>query len=295
MTSRAQARPQPAATAAGAALRRWRWGLAKAAGYLILTFWALLSLLPLYWMFITAFKSQTLVLSMPPQFWPRPATLDNFARLMGTTPLLRWMLNGFVYAVVPTAFNLVYCTLIGYILAKKEFPGKRLYFWANIATMTVPLAVYVVPLYVFTNRLKMLDTYPGLILPWLFSPTGIFMLKQFLQTLPTELIDAAKIDGCGESGVFTRIVLPLSKPGMGVLGIFSFMSFWNDFFWPLVITRSTEMRILPVGLATLQTQAVVDFGLKMAGATVAAVPMIAIFFAFQPFFIQGITVGSIKG
>ncbi|MGQ9556282.1 MAG: carbohydrate ABC transporter permease, partial [Anaerolineae bacterium] len=249
----------------------------------------------LYWMLVTAFKTQAVMLSMPPKFWPQPVTLRNFELLLQTSPLLRWIANGFVYAVVPTGTNILSCTLIGYLLAKREFPGRQLYFWANIATTTVPLAVYVVPLYVLTNNLKMLDSYPGLILPWLFSPTGIFMMKQFLETLPTELIDAGRIDGAGEWAVFSRIVLPLSKPGMGVFGIWSFMGFWNDFFWPLIITRSKEMRILPVGLATLRTQSLVDFGVMMAGATVAALPMVVIFFAFQPFFIQGITIGSIKG
>ncbi|MHB0874438.1 MAG: carbohydrate ABC transporter permease [Anaerolineae bacterium] len=257
--------------------------------------WALLSLLPLYWMLVTAFRPAVALMSMPPKFWPQPFTTDNFVLLYNTTPLLRWILNGFIYATIPTAVNVVTCTLIGYVLAKKSFPGRNLYFWANVATTTVPLAVYVVPLYVLTNQLKMIDTFPGLILPWLFSPTGIFMLKQFLETLPTELLDAGRIDGAGEMQVFVSIVLPLAKPGMGVFGIWSFMSFWNDFFWPLIITQTRDMRILPVGAATLVTQGLSNFGVTMAAATVAALPMIIIFFAFQPFFIQGITIGSIKG
>ncbi len=276
---------------------RWirRLGIGKAIALVALGAWAVLALFPLYWMFVTGFKTQLSCMSTPPQLLPRPATLRNYITLFRGTPIVRWVFNGFVYAGVLTGFDLFACTLIGYLLAKKDFPGKNLYFWANIATMTVPLAVYVVPLYKMTGDLKMLDTYQGLILPWIFSPVGIFMMKQFLQTLPNELLDAGKIDGCNEWRVFTRIVFPLSKPGMGVYGIYTFMGCWNDFFWPLIITQSREMRILPVGLATLQANFITDYGLLMAGASVAAIPMIIIFFSFQSFFIQGITVGAIKG
>ena len=152
-----------------------------------------------------------------------------------------------------------------------------------------------VPLFLIMSRLNLLDTYAGLVLPGIAGPFGVFLMKQFISTLPTDLIEAATIDGCGEWLTFMKVILPLAKPGLAVLGIFTFMGQWNQFLWPLIITNSSSMRTLPVGLALLQEELPMQYGLLMAGATYAAIPMIIIFLMFQKYFLRGITVGALKG
>jgi multiple sugar transport system permease protein len=271
-------------------MKSLRWLL-----YALLTGWAILSLLPLYWMFVTAFKQQQMVMQMPPQFWPDPATIANFRQLFNTTPIVRWTINTLIYAGFSTLFNLFWCALMGYTLAKKRFPGRMVIFWSIVSTMMVPLQVYLVPLFLLAIEFNLRDSQTGLILPFLFSPVGAFLLKQFMQTLPSELLDAGRIDGCSEFGVFWRIVLPLATPGLAVYGIFSFMSYWNDFIWPLIVINTREMHVLQVGLATVQNRFTTDFGLQMAGAAIAAIPMLLIFLFFSKYFLQGITVGALKG
>jgi multiple sugar transport system permease protein len=185
--------------------------------------------------------------------------------------------------------------MAGYAFAKKEFPGKTLIFWSLLSTMMIPGMVLLVPLFLLVSRMGLINNFGGLILPGLVGAFGVFLMKQFIQTLPTELIDAARIDGAGEMGVYARVILPLSKPALAVLGIFSFMGAWNDFLWPLLITQSKVMRTLAVGLATLQQESMTDYGLLMAGSAFAAVPMIIVFFAFQKHFLKGLTIGGLKG
>jgi multiple sugar transport system permease protein len=185
--------------------------------------------------------------------------------------------------------------MAGYAFAKKRFPGSNVVFYMYIASMMIPGQVTLVPLFLIMSKLNFLDSYWGLILPGIAGPFGVFLMKQFLSTLPTSLIEAATIDGCGELQIFRQIVLPLSKPGLAVLGIFTFMGQWNEFLWPLIITNSSKMRTLPVGLALLQEELPMQYGLLMAAATYAAIPMIIIFMMFQKYFLKGITVGALKG
>ena len=161
--------------------------------------------------------------------------------------------------------------------------------------MMVPNQVTLVPLFMLMTNLHFVNTYFGLIVPSLFAPFGIFLMKQFIQTLPSELIEAAKIDGASEIAVFARIVFPLAKPGWAALAIFMFVESWNDFLWPLIVTSSENMRPLQVGLATLQTRYLTDYGLLMAGAAISSIPMIVLFITFQRQFVRGITIGSVKG
>lgn len=263
--------------------------------YPILLLWALICLLPLYWMFSTSFRLSTHMLQIPPQFIPNPATLDNYRRLLLNATVVRWMGNSVFVSTTITAINIFFCTLAGYTFAKKEFPGRQLIFWSFMAMMMVPSQVTLVPLFILMGKFHFVDTYWGLIIPALFSPFGIFLMKQFIGTLPSELIDAAKIDGAGEFRVFVQVVFPLSQPGWAALGIFTFIENWNDFLWPLVITSKDTMRTLQVGLATLQSRVLTDYGMLMAGAALSALPMIIVFLLFQRYFVRGLTLGSIKG
>ena len=263
--------------------------------YGTLALWALWSLLPIYWMFSTALQEPSLVLAMPPEIIPKQVTLINMVNLFKRAPVLRWTLNSVIVAVGQTVGYLVTSTMAGYAFAKKQFPGKEAIYWVLMATLMIPGFVILVTRYTLVSDLKMTDSYWGLILPEIAGPMGIFMMRQFMQSLPSELFDAARIDGCNEWGVFRRIVIPLAVPGIAVLGIFSFVYSWNDFIWPLVVTNTTAMRTLPVGLASMQRWQTTNFGLLMAGATYAALPMMILFFAAQRYFLKGITIGALKG
>jgi multiple sugar transport system permease protein len=264
--------------------------------YVIASTFAIISLFPLYWMVTTAVKPPTAVMSLPPQWIPTSISLDNFREAFANSPVLRWTFNSVVVAGAVTAFQLVFATMAGYGFAKKDFPGKEILFWLYISSMMVPSFAIIIPLFTLMADYGLVDSYLGLIAPGLSAPFGVFLMRQFVQTLPTELIDAAKIDGCGELRIFWDIILPLAKPGLAVLGIFVFMGQWSAFLWPLIITNSNDMRTLVVGFALLSNRELrVNYGATMAAATYMALPMLVIFFAFQRYFLRGITIGGIKG
>ena len=256
---------------------------------------AIIALLPLYWMVVTALQQPTLTVSFPPEWFPSNPTLLNFQRFFARPHVLTWTTNSLLVSLAVTAIQIFTCAMAGYAFAKKKFPGGDLLFYLYIASMMIPGQVTLVPLFLIMSRLNFLDTYAGLILPGIAGPFGVFLMKQFISTLPTDLIEAATIDGCGEWMTFMKVILPLAKPGLAVLGIFTFMGRWNEFLWPLIVTNSSSMRTLPVGLALLQEELPMQYGLLMAGATYAAIPMIVIFLMFQKYFLRGITVGALKG
>ena len=264
--------------------------------YIVASAFALVSLFPLYWMVTTAIKPPTSIMSLPPQWIPTSFTLDNFREAFANSPVLRWTFNSIIVAGSVTAFQLIFATMAGYGFAKKDFPGKEILFWLYISSMMVPSFAIIIPLFTLMADYGLVDSYLGLIAPGLSAPFGVFLMRQFVQSLPTELIDAAKIDGCGELRIFWDIILPLAKPGLAVLGIFVFMGQWAAFLWPLIITNSNDMRTLMVGFALLANRELrVNYGALMAAATYMAVPMLVVFFAFQRYFLRGITIGGIKG
>lgn len=283
------------------ALRPWRessWGerVFFAVAYVVATAFAIISLFPLYWMVTTAIKPPTSIMSLPPQWIPTSFTLQNFREAFANSPVWRWTFNSIVVAGSVTIFQLVFATMAGYGFAKKDFPGKEIIFWLYISSMMVPSFAIIIPLFTLMADYGLVDSYLGLIAPGLSAPFGVFLMRQFVQTLPTELIDAARIDGCGELRIFWDIILPLAKPGLAVLGIFVFMGQWTGFLWPLIITNSNDMRTLMVGFALLANRELrVNYGAMMAAATYMALPMLIVFFAFQRYFLRGITIGGIKG
>jgi multiple sugar transport system permease protein len=198
-------------------------------------------------------------------------------------------------ATVTTAVYVLISTMAGYALAKRDFPGRRLIFTLYVASVLVPGMLTVVTAYLVVVRLGWTNNYLALIVPELASPFGAFLMCQALRSFPNELLDAARVDGCGEWGVLRRVVMPVVAPSMTVLAIFHFSYMWNSFVWPLTVSTQDAMRTLPVGLANLQTVDNTDYTLLMAAATFTAVPMIIVFFAAQRFFLKGITVGAVKG
>lgn len=262
--------------------------------YAVLAIWTVLSLMPLYWMGTISLMNVVTLLRMPPDLLPWPISLENYERLLLGSMLLRWEFNSALVAGANTLISLFVSSFYGYIFAKKVFPGRELFFWVLISTLMVPFHVITIPVFLMFRNFHMINTYWALIVPGLFSAFGVFLMRQVMRTLPTELVEAAKIDGCSEFGIYWRVMLPLAKPGLAVLGIFTFVNNWNDFFWPLIVLNDSEMYTLPVGLPTLQAQWT-DYGLLMAGSVLAALPTIAVFLAFQRYFLQGITVGAVKG
>jgi multiple sugar transport system permease protein len=282
-----RARPRRAPGSAGAALR--------GAVYTVLVLWALLSLLPLYWLFTTSFQGFGLTMVFPPSLYPHPATLVNYGDVLVKASLRRGFLNSCLVVAAVTLSNVFFNTLAGYVLAKMQFPGRRVLFWGIVALLMLPWQVTLIPVYLLTVRLGLFDTYLGLILPGSVSAFGIFLMKQYLQTLPAELLDAARVDGASEFGIFWRIILPVARPGIAVLATFVFVAHWNDFLIPLLLTTSNEMRTLQVALSQLQVMGYTNWGMIMAGAALAAVPTVLVFLAFQRDVTTGITVGALKG
>jgi multiple sugar transport system permease protein len=262
--------------------------------YAFLIAFAAITLLPLLWLISTAFKPNALVMQMPPELIPNPITLHNFVAFFRQMNVWRWILNSAIVVTAVTCGHVLFYSMAGYAFAKMNFPGRRILFWVVLATLTIPLQVIVVPLYKMMVDLAWVNTYWGLILPALVGPASLFLMKQFMSTLPSSLIDAARVDACSEWRIFWRIVVPLAKPAIAVMGIFTFMGFWNSFFWPLVVTQTREMRTLTVGL-TMVRYAQFDYGTLMAGSVVAAIPMFVVFLAFQRYFLRGLTIGALKG
>lgn len=255
---------------------------------------ALFYIFPFYWIITGSFKVQNVAIQIPPEWFPKHPTFQNYVDL-AKSPVLRWTLNSFIVSLGTTVLLCATASMAGYALAKKHFPGRNLLFTIFIAAMCLPKQVIMIPLFTMLAKWKWINTYKALILPACAWPFGIFLMRQFSQTIPTELLEAAKMDGCGEGKMFLRIALPLMKPGIGALAIFTFISAWNDYFMQLILVRSTDMQTLPLGIAALQAEFLTDYGMLMAGAAIASIPILLIFIFFQKYFTQGITMGAVKG
>jgi len=262
--------------------------------YTFLTALTVFFIFPFYWILTGAFKHQLVAVAFPPEWFPHNPTLINFIDLF-KQPTARWIANSFIISILTMALVCTTSTLAGYVLAKKRFIGAKTVFWIFIAAMSLPKQVILIPLVQLISSWGFHDTLAACILPAAGWPFGIFLMKQFTQTMPTELIEAAKIDGYGEFHIFTTIVVPLVKPGIAALAIFTFIAAWNDYFSQLVFLNSRIKLTLPLGLATLAQEFGANYGVLMAGALLASIPMIAIFLIFQKSFTQGITMGAVKG
>jgi multiple sugar transport system permease protein len=225
----------------------------------------------------------------------RNLTLDSYKHIISRTKLIRWIANSITVAGSVTAIKLFIDSLAGYTFAKKQFLGKELIFTLLLSTVMIPFAMMLIPLFILTKSLGMVNTYAGLILPMLGSPVGIFLMRQYIETIPSELQDSGRIDGCSEFAIYLRIFLPICTPALTLLTVFTFMFQWTNFIWPLVITTSDSMRTTPVGLATLRGQYLTNWGAVFGGALISIVPITIVFVFAQRYFIEGLTVGAIKG
>jgi multiple sugar transport system permease protein len=267
-----------------------RWWL-----YLILVVASVAVVAPFVWMVLGSFKSDGELQQIPPTWWPQSASLDNYTQLFDKLAFGTFFANSTIVAVVVTVGNLLFCSMLGYALAMLDFKGKRIIFLAVMTTLMIPGVVTFVPLFVLVANAGLVDTLPGIFLPFLVAPFGVFLMRQFIIGLPRDLLDAGRVDGAGELRIFAQIILPLCGPALATLGILTFLGSWNSFLWPLVVAQSEEKYTLPVALALYSTgQNSTNYGLLLAGATVVIIPILAVFLVFQRRFIEGIATTGIK-
>jgi len=272
-----------------------------AVSYTVLVLFTVISVGPALYIISPAFRDSKSLFSYPPQWLPSEFYLGNFQFLLTETNYVRWGVNTLIFASGVTLISLVIDTLAGYAFARMQFPLKKTLFALILATLMVPTAAVLAPTYLLVRFLDDLtfglvgiDTYPGLILPMTVSPLGVFMMRQFIETLPPGLYEAARIDGASEWRIFTRIVLPLMKPAIVVLGIFVFMLQWANLLWPLVATTKDETRVLTVGISTLQGQFVTNWGVIAAATLMTLIPITIVFLFFQKWFVQASVAGALK-
>jgi multiple sugar transport system permease protein len=263
--------------------------------YAVMTIGLVVTAVPFVWMLLSSFKPEMELRGVPPTLWPEELTLDNYQRLFTKLDFPTYFFNSAVVAIAVTVGNVVFCSMLGYALAKLEFPGRRLVFALVLGTLMVPGVVTFVPLFVLTTNIGLTNTLPGMILPFLAGPFGVFLMRQFIEGLPDELIHAARVDGAGELRIFFSVILPLCGPALATLGVLTFLTSWNNFLWPLVVATSEDKYTLPVALALYSTgQNATQYGLLLAGAVVVVIPVIVVFLFLQRYIMQGIAMTGIK-
>jgi multiple sugar transport system permease protein len=286
----------PPAPAAGRGSRRQMSGRAPWWLFVLLFAGLVLMVGPFLWMLLGSFKPPQELRTVTPTVLPESPTLDNYSDLFSRLDFAQYFFNSTLIAVVTTLANLLFCSMAGYALAKLRFAGRRPIFGLVLATLMVPGSVTLVPLFVLMSKLGLVNTYAAVILPFAAGAFGVFLMRQFMQSIPTDLLDAARIDGAGEWKIFWRIVMPLSKAPLAALGIFQFLAAWNNFLWPLVVLTDESKYTLPVAVATFAIgQQKANYGLLMAGAVALAVPVIIVFLLLQRHFTQSVAMTGLKG
>ena len=276
---------------------------------------AFLFAFPLYWIITGAFKTKQDIMSTTPVWWPSVFTAANFDKLMSSrsAPLfdlklfgyvitgptvpaaLRWLVNTVFMSVTSMLLTCITAAMAGYVLAKKRFWGRGIIFSLIVCAMALPKQVILIPLLREMSSLKMYDTIWAVIFPIVGWPFGVFLLKQFAEGIPTEMVEACRIDGASEWRTFTDVMFPMIKPGLGACAIFTFINSWNDYFMQLIMLTSNKNLTISLGIATMQAENSTDFGLLMAGSALASLPIIIVFLIFQKYFTKGITMGAVKG
>ncbi|EGP4715199.1 carbohydrate ABC transporter permease [Enterococcus faecium] len=249
---------------------------------------------PFLWLIISSFKHEKDIISFPPRIFADSYTLDNYIKVWTTIPLLDYIKNTVIFAGVTVITSVFFDSLAGYAFARMRFKGKSVLFYFVLLTMMIPFQVFMIPLFIEVNLLGMLDTYAGLIIPRMTTAFGIFMMRSFFITLPDSLEEAARIDGLSEFNIFLKIMLPLSKPTLLSLGIFTLMNSWNDLLYPLILTSSSKMRTLPAGLALFTGQNISFYGPVMAGTVISMLPLLVVYIFAQKYFVQGTAMSGMK-
>lgn len=261
--------------------------------YLALLLGGIVMFFPFLWMLLSSFKDlrDIFALKLLPSTW----TLENYREVLLGTDFPRWFLNSLLVAGLTTASVLFFCSLVGYTLTRLRFPGREAIFLLILSTLMIPTEMLVIPWYVMSTQFGWVNSYWGLIFPGLIPAFGVFLMRQFFTTLPRDLFDAGRVDGVSELGLFLRIGLPLVRPGLAALGIFTFIGNWNAFLWPLIIARSPHMRTVPVGMAFFSSEAGTAWHLIMTASALAILPVLLVFFLFQKQIIEGVVLTGTKG
>jgi multiple sugar transport system permease protein len=255
---------------------------------------AIITLLPYVWMVSSSFKPTSEIFSATVQFIPHHPILDNYVNAVTHQPIGRVLLNSLIMSVCETAGVVVTSVFVAYPFARMRFPGRDVLFLLILGTMMIPSQITMIPTFILMRWIGWIDTYQGLIVPRIMTPLGIFLMRQFLQTLPKELEEAARIDGCGRLKTLTHVLLPLTGPALATLAIFTFTASWNEFFWPLIVVQSNEMWTVQLLIAALKQSDGTDWGVIMAVITLSVAPTVAIYVAMQRYFVQGIAMSGIK-
>jgi multiple sugar transport system permease protein len=263
--------------------------------HILLLTGAVVMVMPFGWMLSTSLKTSSQALSIPPRWIPEQIVWQNYVEVLTQLNYGRYFMNSVIIAALRVGGQLVTCSLAAYAFARLRFPGRDKLFPLYLAALMVPFQIYMIPDFIIMRYLGWLDTLRAIAVPGMFSAFGIFLLRQFFLTIPRELEEAAIIDGASPPGVLWRVVLPLSKPALASLAIFTFLYSWNDLLWPLIVTQSEENYVLPLGLALLQGQYETNWPWLMAGAVMATLPVIIIYLFAQRYFIEGIAMTGLKG
>jgi sn-glycerol 3-phosphate transport system permease protein len=250
---------------------------------------------PILYALSVTFMTSDQIFSMPPKLLPRSFYIGNYKAVFDTVPIFRFILNSLIVSITVTAGQILTSSLSAYAFSYYEFKGKKILFMITIATIMIPGEAIIISNYLTIGSLKLIDTYTGLVLPYLTSAMGIFMMRQFFLTVPKELREASIIDGCTGFQFLTKILMPISRPIIGSLGIYIFLSSWNQYMWPLLITSKAEMRTVQIGMSMLQSAEAQSFGMMLAGIIIIIIPSIFIFIIGQKQLIDGMTKGSVKG
>ncbi|HQZ99013.1 MAG TPA: carbohydrate ABC transporter permease [Thermoflexales bacterium] len=266
--------------------------MANVMAYILLSIGAIGMLVPFFWMIATSMKTASEILK--PQFFPANPTLENYQTVLTRTLFPTWYVNSLLAAAASTISVAFFDSLAGYVFAKFNFPLKRVFFLLILASLMVPTEMLVIPWFIMATGAKLQDTLLGIVFPGLITATGVFMMRQSFYGVPDELLDAARIDGMNEFGIFTRIAWPLVKPAVAAISIFNFLGNWNAFLWPLIVTSKRVTMTLPVGLSFFSGEAGSDWHLIMTGATLSTVPLLIVFLFMQKQIIQGVALTGMK-
>lgn len=252
-------------------------------------------LLPFYWMVVTSLKPQKEILTLPVTWWPAEPTLQHWIDAFRVANFGRYFLNSLLICLVLTLANVLTSAISGYVFAKYSFRGRDLLFLFVLSGLMIPFFVPLIPLYGMMVTLKWNNTFWALIIPGLYTPLGIFLMRQYIHAIPNDLIDAARVDGANEMRIFVSVVLPLCLPALAALGIFSLITNWNDFLWPFIVLDTPDLWTLPVGLARLRGRFGTDYGMVMAASMITILPLLIFYFIAQKRIIEGIAMTGVKG
>lgn len=270
-------------------------GLEKTVSALLLSCGSFFMIFPFFWMLTTALKKEENVMVFPPVLIPFPPQWDNFIQAWTSAPFTQFLFNSLFVALTTTLLGVFFSSLAGYAFAKLRFPGRRFVFFLLLSTLMIPGQITMIPVYLLLRDLGLLNSLWGLIALGISSGFGVFLMRQFMQNISDELIQAARIDGCGEFRLFFRVILPLIQPAIATLSIFIFLGTWDNFFWPLILLDSESTFTLPLGLARFQGQYTVDIRMIMAVSLIMTIPVFLFFVFFQKNFVQGMDLTSVKG